>query len=78
VTKLAIDLLHIKKTEPKLLRVVVGIIDVCKQIGLETAVIASENVVTQCSRYEEAQGWTFYNTMDAILAAWTEPVPAST
>jgi len=78
VTKVAIDLLHIKKAEPKLLRVVVGIIGLCQRIGLETAVLASENVVTQCSRYEEAQQWTFYNTREAILAAWTEPVPAGT
>lgn len=76
VTKVGLNLLHVKKAEPKLLRVVVGIIELCKRVGLDTAIMASENVVAQCTRYEEAQQWTFYNTNEAILAAWTEPEPA--
>ncbi len=69
ISKALIDLSELKRLDMNVIKLLVGAMATCRDLGLQFSMIGSGPIVQECKGFEDTRNWRFHDTLDAAKAS---------
>ena len=77
LNRLVIDMSRLATADMTLIKLVISVLEICRELEIACNLIGSEAVSSECKNYEETKDWQFTNSFEEAVAAFecrTAPV----
>lgn len=68
IDKLAIDMSKLGRADLSLIKLVIGAVDLCKELSLRHCLVGSDAIRAECANYEETKNWEFVASLEEAEA----------
>ncbi len=75
--KVVIDIHQVKSLHMGIIKLLFQAMQTCRELGMQFALVANPQIITECKGFEDTRGWTFYDSLDEAKANLGKaPAPA--
>lgn len=75
IARAVIDLHALKRLDMNVIKLLVGAMQTCRELGLQFAMVGSGQIVSECRGFEDTRSWQFHDTMAEAKASLEKPEP---
>ncbi|HEY0967476.1 MAG TPA: response regulator [Opitutaceae bacterium] len=66
--KVVIDIHQVKSLHMGIIKLLFQAMQTCRELGMQFALVANAQIITECKGFEDTRGWTFYDSLDEAKA----------
>jgi two-component system cell cycle response regulator len=66
--KVVIDIHQVKSLHMGIIKLLFQAMQTCRELGMQFALVANPQIITECKGFEDTRGWTFYDSIEDAKA----------
>jgi len=63
LNKLIIDIHQVKTLHMGIIKLLVQVMTSCRELGMQFALVGTQQIISECKSFEDTRGWTFYGSL---------------